>query len=154
MPLTGLPSYGTGGCSLRFKPEARSRDCVWLRPSVVFPTSSALSNRPKLFPSRRGLRGTAAKTCTRGLPEPAQEGGDLTKEMSGCFYNSEFCPPACRGPLRWPLEGGESARLRPLPAKIVLVRLYIPNHKFVDRVTRLKSGSQPSGLFPTSGPGL
>jgi hypothetical protein len=46
------------------------------------------------------------------------------------------------------------SRLRPLPAKIVLVRLCIPNHKFVDRVTRLKSGSQPPGLFPTPGPGL
>jgi hypothetical protein len=51
---------------------------------------------------------TAAKTCTKGLPEPAQVGGDLTKEMGGFFYNSELCPLACREPLRWPLEGGES----------------------------------------------
>ena len=47
-----------------------------------------------------------------------------------------------------------STRLRPLPAEIVLVRFHIPNHKFVDRVARLKSGNQPPGLFPTPGPSL
>ena len=32
----------------------------------------------------------AAKTCTRGLSEPAQVGGDLTKEMGGFFTTLSF----------------------------------------------------------------
>jgi hypothetical protein len=47
-----------------------------------------------------------------------------------------------------------SGHLYPLPAGIVLVRLYIVNHKFLHRVAGLESSSQPARLFSTPRPGF
>jgi hypothetical protein len=46
----------------------------------------------------------AAKTCTKGLPEPAPGEGSYQRNER-LFYNSELCPPAFRGALRGLLEG-------------------------------------------------
>jgi hypothetical protein len=48
------------------------------------------------------------------------------------------------------LVDAAAGRLRPLsPARTILLRFYISNHEFVDRVTCLESGSQPPRLFTT-----
>jgi hypothetical protein len=47
------------------------------------------------------------KTCTRGYLSQ-RRGRRSYQTNEGLFYNSELCPSACRGPLRWPLEGDSS----------------------------------------------
>ena len=60
-----------------------------------------------------------------------------------------FSSRLSHGPPVYKLLATCLSRLRPLPARTVLLRFYISNHEFVDRVTCLESGSQPPRLFTT-----
>ena len=95
------------------------------------------------------IRARRAKPCA-ALP---REASDVSSARSTLSRSSGAKRRAMINPQNEenPPSG---SRLRPLPTKIALVRFHIPNHKFVDRVTRLKSGNQPPGLFPTPGPSL
>ena len=86
MPLTTFCSArGTGGCSLRFKPEAPITGLCLVAPFCDFPNKLS---------------------CIRSSEAISAEGGDRSYPRNEwLFYNSELCPPACRGPSRWLLEG-------------------------------------------------